>query len=207
MSYHNIQNNMYDAQQINCMQFDIGFIRKLKSGNKKCFENLFLNTYQPLCDYALSITKSIEDAEGAVQDVFTALWICRSTLDEDTNIKAYLFKSVKNRSLDILQHKRIREKYKDQLTAMYESTSDETEFNSNIIKRVREEVENLPEKCKIVYLLHRRDGLTYTEIAQVLEISVKAVEARMSKALNILRTNLEKETKLNLLPLLAILTI
>ena len=191
------------------MHFDTLFIKKLKSGNKKSFENLFLNTYQPLCDYALSITKCIEDAEGAVQDVFTALWTCRTTLDLNMNIKAYLFKSVKNRSLDILQHKGIRRKYEDQLTDIFDVTSknDSDESSSRLIKRVREEVENLPEKCKIVYLLHRRDGLTYAEIAQILEISVKAVEARMSKALKILRTNLENETKLNLLPLLAILTI
>ncbi len=190
------------------MHFDTQFIKRLKSGNKKSFENLFLNTYQPLCDYALSITKCIEDAEGAVQDVFTALWLCRLNLDQDVNIKAYLFKSVKNRSLDIVQHKDIRRKYEDQLTAIFhdKSKSGSDESTSRLIKRVREEVENLPEKCKIVYLLHRRDGLTYAEIAQVLEISVKAVEARMSKALKILRTNLENETKLNLLPLLAILT-
>jgi len=191
------------------MQFDIVFIRKLKSGNKKSFESLFLNTYQPLCDYALSITQCIEDAEGAVQDVFAALWTCRTTLDQGVNIKAYLFKSVKNRSLDVVQHKDIRRKYEDQMAAIFHDTpkSGSDESTSRLIKRVREEVENLPERCKIVYLLHRRDGLTYAEIAHVLEISVKAVEARMSKALKILRKNLENETKLSMLPLLAVLTI
>lgn len=191
------------------MHFDEAFIKKLKSGNKKSFEQLFLNTYESLCEYGISITKSKQESEGAVQDVFASIWANRSELEESLNIKAYLFKSVKNRSLDLIQHKAIRRKYKDQLTAIYHDTpkGESDESTSQLIQRVREEVENLPDKCKIVYLLHRRDGLTYSEIAQVLEISVKAVEARMSKALKILRTNLENETRLNLLPLLAILTI
>ncbi|MCC5941962.1 MAG: RNA polymerase sigma-70 factor [Balneolaceae bacterium] len=187
------------------MDFDTAFLLKLKKGNKKVFEALFLSTYESLCDYSVSITNSKEDAEGAVQDVFASIWQFRSTLDTTVNIKAFLYKSVKNRSLDICRHKDVRQKYQDQIKALYQSAEPgDTNTTVRLIKRVREEVENLPEGAKIVYLLHRRDGLTYNEIAQVLGISVKTVESRMTKALKMLRTNLEKEMDLKLLPLLAI---
>jgi RNA polymerase sigma-70 factor, ECF subfamily len=181
-------------------------VSELKKGNKKSFEKLFLNTYESLCEYSASITKSAEDAEGAVQDVFASIWQNRLTLEDDVNIKAFLFKSVRNRSLDIVQHKGIRQKYQDTVLTLYQSASKGSDLlTSTLIKRVREEVENLPEKSKVVYLLHRRDGLTYAEIADVLGISKKTVESRMTKALKILRERLENEQDLRMLPLLAIL--
>ncbi len=196
------------AQYNTEMKYDSAFIQKLKKGNKKSFEGLFLNTYESLCDYSASITNSKEDAEGIVQDIFASLWTNRHSLDISVNIKAYLFKSAKNRALDIIQHKEIRKKYQDHLTSMYQtSLNNESVSASHIIRRVTEEVEKLPEKCKVVYLLHRRDGLTYSEIAVVLEISKKAVEARMTKALKTLRERLQKEKNLNIIPYLAILGI
>lgn len=186
------------------MNFDSVFIANLKKGNKKSFETLFLHTYIPLCSFAAGITGSKEDAEEVVQDVFAALWQNRMKLAKDLNIKAYLFKSVKNGSLDIVKHQEVRRKYQEQLSAIYLNSPDEVIHSTYIIKRVTEEVEKLPEKNKMVYLLHRRDGLTYSEIAQILDISKKAVEARMSKALTILRDCLKKEKSLYPLALLAL---
>ena len=186
------------------MKLDSVFLAKLKEGHKKSFEMLFLHMYTSLCSFSAGITGSKEDAEEVVQDVFAALWQNRTALAQDVNIKAYLFKSVKNGSLDVLKHHEVRKKYQKQLSAIYLNAPAEAIHSNYIIKRVTEEVEKLPEKNKTVYLLHRRDGLTYSEIAQVIEISKKAVEARMSKALIILRESLKKEKKLYALPLLAL---
>lgn len=186
------------------------FVNKLKQGNKKSFEELFLKTYASLCEYSMSITSSKEAAEGAVQDVFAALWQKKEQLDDDVNIKAYLFRSVKNRSLDIVQYEQIRKKHQTEVVDMYRQYSEEdgdATPSATLIKRVHEEVEKLPEKSKVVYLLHRRDGLTYTEIALVLDISVKAVEARMSKALELLRHRLSRVVDLYLLSILLIFAI
>jgi RNA polymerase sigma-70 factor (family 1) len=192
---------------VTCMQFDIAFIKKLKTGNKKSFEQLFLNTYESLCEYSASITGCPYDSEEVVQDVFSKVWLNRGQLNESVNIKAYLFKSVKNQSLDLVQKNSTRRKYHDQMIEMKKNMP---EYNPDpkvqLIQRVREEIENLPEKCREIYLLHRRDGLTYAEIAKVLDISVKTVEARMTKTLKILRSRLQDENDLYLLPLLAILT-
>lgn len=189
------------------MHFDNIFLQELKKGDKKSFEKLFLNTYESLCEYSITITCSKETSEGAVQDVFTTIWEKRDTLKADLNIRAYLFRSVKNRSLDIVQHENIRTKYQNEVLRMYSEASDSAKdlsSTSKLIQRVHQEIESLPEKSKEVYLLHRRDGLTYAEIGQVLGITVKAVEARMTKALKILRERLAEENDLNLLPLIVI---
>jgi len=189
------------------MHFDEKFIRKLKRGDKKSFERLFLSTYESLCEYSVSITSSKEVSEGAVQDVFESLWNSKEAIYENVNIRAFLFRSVKNRSLDLLQYQNIRNKYKQEVKEMLSENSQpgkDMSSESKLIQRVRQEVENLPVKSKEVYLLHRRDGLTYAEISEVLGISVKAVEARMTKALKLLRERLAKEKDLNLLPFLAI---
>lgn len=192
------------------MNYDSDFVLKLKKGNKRCFESLFLDTYESLCEYSASILTSKELAEHAVQDVFESLWQLRKNLDPDMKVKPYLFQSVRNRSLDIVMKEGLKQKYQKEVLAMYNenlnsSINDET--NSTLIRRVHEEIQNLPEKNREVYLLHRRDGLTYVEIAEVLGLSVKAVEARMSKALKILRMRLDKEkNNHHLLPLLAIFT-
>lgn len=187
------------------MEFDKAFLLKLKKGNKKAFESLFLSTYESLCEFSFIVLKSKEDAEGAVQDVFANVWQTRSELDVSMNIKSYLYRSVKNRSLDICKHKDVREKYQEQIKQLYQSAQPgDTESTVRLIRKVRAEVENLPEDAKMVYLLHRRDGLTYKEIAQVLDISVKTVESRMTKALKQLRSKLEHEVDLKMLPLLAI---
>lgn len=189
------------------MHFDKEFIKTLKTGNKKNFERLFLTTYESLCEYSVSITGSVEVSEGAVQDIFSAIWHSKESLDEDINIRAYLFRSVKNRSLDLVQHHNIRVKYRNEVKEMYTDnllSDNNLTHESKLIQKVRQEVENLPQKNKEVYLLHRRDGLTYAEISKVLGISVKAVEARMTKALKFLRERLSDEKDLNLLPLLAI---
>ncbi|MCC5942420.1 MAG: RNA polymerase sigma-70 factor [Balneolaceae bacterium] len=178
-------------------------IRKLKSGDQKRFKNLFMDNYASLCEYSARITGSKEAAEGVVQDVFASLWESRMKLDDKTKIKAFLFHSVKNRSLDIVQYEQIRRKHKQEIIHLYkeykEGGGDSTR-ESRLMIRVHEEVERLPEKCKEAWLLHRKEGLTHPEIAQILEITVKAVEARMAKALKILRENLSNEIDIDIHP-------
>lgn len=184
------------------MNLDSAFIAKLKAGNKKSFEALFLHMYVPLCTFAAGFTGSKEDAEEVVQDLFASLWQNRLQLPENLNVRAYLFTSAKNGSLDIVKHQEVRRKYHEQLSVFYLNASAEVTYSNHVMKRVTEEIEKLPERNKIVYLLHRRDGFTYREISQILGISKKAVEARMSKALTILRDSLRKEKSTFILALL-----
>lgn len=165
-------------------------------GNEKAFEEIFKNYYQSLCNFAWIYVRSRAISEELVMDVFLRVWEKKETLDPDKRIRYFLFQSVKNRAIDHLDRKKIADQYLRELSEINmrdqfprnESLSDEKE----IIEEVRKIIEDFPEKTKHIYKLNRMDGLTYREIADVLEISSKSVEYHMSRALDILRSSLSK---------------
>jgi len=178
------------------MIFDKDFIIRLKKGEQACFETLFLETYASLCEYAVSFTHSAEIAEEAVQETFVSIWESRRSLDVNTNIRAYLFQSVKNRCIDIHRYEQIRVNHLNEISSLYRESEPESDseylFSDTFIQEVQKKIEMLPVKFRLVYTLHRSDGLTYREIADALEVSVKTVEYRMSRALEILRAHVDR---------------
>ena len=132
-------------------------------------------------------------SEDIVQNVFIKIWKLRSRLKDNLNFKSYLYKSVYNEFID---------QYRTQKTAI---TIDKMHINSliaiveednekameKLIARVKKEIENLPPKCKQTFLLSKQEGLTNIEIAEYLKISIKTVEAHISKAFFILRNTLD----------------
>lgn len=164
--------------------------------------------YEPLCNYSATITKCPQSSEGVVQELFANLWHKRSAINEDVEIRSYLFKAARNRSIDQRKRKQTRRLMEEKVAGQAPTfwTPEEKEWEvDELIRFVNIEVQKLPKKIREVYELHRRDGLTYNEIAQVLGITTKAVEARMSKALKMLRSRLEKDLDPVYLPLLTLL--
>lgn len=177
------------------------WIEAIGNGDEDAFENLFLTYYSLLCKFAWRYVRSAHIAEELVQDVFANIWEKKETLDPKGSIKAYLYQSVKNKALDHMRHQEVINKYLSERAKMekkmvYQESiqPEETAF----LKAARQAIEELPERARQVYKLHRKDGLTYSEIAEVMEISPKTVESQMSRALNILRSRLSRY-----LPLLA----
>ncbi len=136
--------------------------------------------------------KSRAVAEEIVQDVMLELWRRRETLAPDTSPQAYLFQSTRNRALNHVRHERVERKVEPIIidrsdvdaSAPSELVEDEIEV------ALRRAVSELPERCREVFELSRTAGLKYSEIAAVLGISVKTVEAQMGKALRSLRVKL-----------------
>lgn len=177
------------------------WIEAIRNGSEEAFEELFLTYYAPLCTFVWRYVRSDHIAEELVQDVFANIWEKKEMLDPKGTIKAYLYQSVKNNALDYIKHQKVVNQYLDERAQTEKRTihqesiqPPETEF----VKAARQAVEELPERAREVYKLHRKDGLTYREIAEVMEISPKTVESQMSRALNILRSRLSRY-----LPLLA----
>lgn len=130
--------------------------------------------------------------EDIVQDCFAELWERLITEKEVSNVKAYLYMMVRNHCFDTLK--------KDNPTHCDLSPSDlediisneECEERSLIEARLWTAIDSLPERCREVFLLSKRDGLKYKEIADKLDISVNTVENQVSKALRILKEGSKK---------------
>ncbi len=168
----------------------------IKKGSIKSFEILFRAYYKPLLIYSKKIVGNKEDADEVVQDIFYKLWEKRKTLDINTSINSYLYRSTYNNSLQLLRRKKLDFKYQQYKTYQEERSinpSDEmiaTELNH----KIGELLEALPESCKRIFKLNRYKGMKYQEIADQLSISIKTVEANMTRALKHFRENLKEYT-------------
>lgn len=155
------------------------------------FEALFREMFKPLCSFALKYVKDLDEARNLVHEVFISVWDKYDTLPDDTNFRSYLFTSVRNRSLNYLRYakKHLTLEKVSEHTFSEQNTSMET---AELEKEIELAINSLPEKCRQVFELNRMEGLKYAEIAEKLGISVKTVEAQMSKALNVLREHLRE---------------
>lgn len=165
----------------------------IQSGDIFAFKMVFVAYYEPLCHFAYGYTRRPDISEELVQDVFTHVWEHRKDWNPD-NMNAWLYKAVRNRALDYLKHEKVVEKHMLEAWEMHgkevtqDSTIDERDFNDAVNQTIRE----LPERCRTTFKLHRQEGLTYSEIAEIMGVSVKTVETQMSKALNLLRDRLRR---------------
>jgi RNA polymerase sigma-70 factor, ECF subfamily len=155
------------------------------------FEKLFRELFKPLCSFALKFVPDLDDAKGVVHEVFVTVWEKNESLPPDTNYRSYLYTAVRNRCLNYI---RDRKKH-----VVLDSVSEHAASDANTPMETRElerEIEmgiaSLPEKCRMVFELNRIEGLKYAQIATKMGISVKTVEAQMSKALSHLRQHLKE---------------
>lgn len=170
-------------------------VRKIRKGDQEAFEQLFLEYYEPLCKFAWRYTSSIHVSEELVQDIFLIVWESRKTLDPKKNIKSFLFQSVRNKALNYINHEELARNYNKEIEWLNPSPARQThklDDNSEFVRAVRKAIEGLPEGAQNVYRLSRKEGLTYQEIAEVLDISQKTVESQMSRALKLLRKALSQ---------------
>jgi RNA polymerase sigma-70 factor (ECF subfamily) len=167
--------------------------QQIANGNGQAFEQLFKLYYARLTGYAISILSDKEIAEEIVQDVFTNIWTNRNNLNPEISLKAYLFKAVNNRCMNHFRHEKVKSDYQKNFMDVYpnQQTTAESRLAVNELKnKIAEGLNLLPLACREVFRLSRLEELSYKEIAEVLNISVKTVENHMGKALKQMRKHL-----------------
>ncbi len=161
---------------------------------KDGFKHIFQQFFQPLYHLSSHYLEDHDEAKEVVQDAFVKLWEVRQNLDENSNIRNFLFTLVKNNCLNLLKRKQLLVKHHEKLKWMemhyqYESLSrmgdDYLEFNE-LKDKIDLAIQNLPEHCRVVFELSRFEDLKYREIAEKLGVTQKTVEAHLTKALKIL---------------------
>ena len=165
----------------------------LNQGDRKAFIEIYNRYYSLLYLYAYKKLKEREEAKDAVQDVFIALWNRRDEIRFDISLSGYLYRSVRNRALNIFAHKNIESKYLASLDEYLKANHEGTDYlirEKEIAALIEIEINNLPLKMREVFLLSRTENLTYKEIAQKLNISEATVNTQMKRALKALRTKL-----------------
>lgn len=172
-------------------------IESLRNGDESAYTYLIDTYHHKLCVYANSLAKNIYSAEDIVQNVFIKVWEQRARLKSDHSIKSFLYKSVYNEFIDLYRKNQslfsLEKTYHDALNSVV--LEDDSESFQRILKVVNKEIESLPPKCKEVFILSKKEGLTNIEIAEHLDVSIKTVEAQITKAFSILRSSLEEKVK------------
>ncbi|MFH5833844.1 RNA polymerase sigma-70 factor [Halalkalibaculum sp. DA3122] len=172
---------------------EAAFVKGIANGREWAFKKVFLAYYEPLCNFCWRYTKSKAISEDLVQEVFADLWQLRETLDSSRSLRVYLYQAVKNKALDYLDHQKVVRNHQENHRLQHERFSTQEQVaqeDKAFVKAVRQAIKSLPTRAQQAYILHREDGLTYSEIADVMDISVKTVESQISRALDILREQL-----------------
>ena len=142
---------------------------------------------------AYARVRSKEATEEIVQELFTCLWDKRATLSI-TNLPAYLYTAVKYKALNFIESRLVYEKYWNYYKAYVPRQHDATEaavgFNE-LSEAIEEGLEHLPEKSKNVFRLNRLEGHSVSEIADLLNLSEKAVQYHLTRSLKKLRLHLK----------------
>lgn len=175
---------------------DLFVLTKIKEGDVKTFENVFRQYYTPLCMYAASITGRMDVAEEIVQELFYVFWKEKEKLQVFHSIKSYLYGAVRNQSLRHYEQAEVRSRYRDAVLSNKDrenQTSDPLELieYKELETLITRTLAGLPERRRQIFRMHRFDGKKYAEIADELSLSVKTVEAEMTKALLALRKEIE----------------
>ena len=154
---------------------------------------IFKLYYRSLCLYAAHYLHDIDAAEDVVQECFSTLW--ENMTDKQKHIddfKSYLYTMVRNRSLDYLKKESVLNKDISPSDLEDKLTDEEAEERSVIEAQMWTAIDSLPERCREIFLLNKRDGMKYKEIAEMFHISVRTVDNHICKALRLIREEAHK---------------
>lgn len=174
---------------------------KVSEDNEISFAKLYDIYFSKVYSFASCFIRSEESRKEVVSDVFLTLWKNRSKLPEIANFNSYIFIITRNKSVDYInKYKQIPAYLSD---SSFEIVEDNTpEFNllyKELEAMINNSVKELPERCKLIFILSRDEGFSYKEIAEILSISESTVNGQMVIAIKKLGEALRKYLKMFLL--------
>lgn len=172
---------------------DASLTALLKEGDHTAYLEIYDRYKTPLQQHAWKKLGHAQDVQDVIQDLFTELWVKREALVLTTGLANYLFRAIRNRSLNVIYKRRKESPYLDSLEEfireghyLIDLQIREKEFQE-IIQR---EVDNLPPRMKEVFQLSREEGLSHKQIALRLGTSEHTIAKQMTNVLKVLREKL-----------------
>lgn len=171
---------------------DSDLIDAVQRGDKNAFARVYRLYFSELCDFTFYITRNKEVAKELVQDTFLIIWEQREHWQPKGSIRSYLFRAAKNRSLDYLKHVKVEREWQKthQMDLRVVDADEEAVTQAELAAAIDKSVDELPEKCRIIFIMNRNQGFTYGEIAEIQGISQKTVETQIGRALKKLKESL-----------------
>lgn len=172
----------------------------MKEDFEVTYKVLFRRYYAGLLFYATRLVGE-DDAEDIVQDVFVELWRRQDSVDVGDQIQAFLYRSVYTKAVNLLKHRAVADSYNAEAVEFYQKKLDYYQpDHTDVIKRIENRelrselyraIDELPDKCREVFKLSYLHDMKNKDIADVMGISLRTVEAHMYKALKFLRDRLK----------------
>ncbi len=168
-------------------------LTRLRADDRAALKVLFEEYYLYVCSniHRFIVDRSL--VEDLAQEVFIRFWEKRHQITVTSNLRAYLRRMAINEALGYLRRKKLftDDEINTELPAQAHENAEAQYLHTELEDHVRQAIDSLPPKCRAVFQLSRFEELTYKEIAERMEISVKTVENQMGKALRVLREKLQ----------------
>lgn len=162
------------------------------------FEEVFKQYFNPLVNFVNSHINNWEDSREIVQNTFMKIWEVRERLDIDSSLKAYLYQATKNGMIDFIRISKRNMGVKDEITKTISEMDNSVEIlDSYVIRQeLKKALNQLKPKNKEIFVLNKLEGLTHKEIAEHLQISIRAVEDNVKRATVLLKDIMEKNERI-----------
>lgn len=171
-----------------------------KHNCKTSYRRLFTLLFGPLTRFSLCFLKSRQLSEEIASDVLLILWQKREELTAVKNVRSYAFITAKNLSLNVIKKDSNRKFISlddlDVSVHFHIRSPEQLLINDELRKRLEETINTLPEKGKLVFKLIKEDGFSYKEVAEIMDISVKTVDAHLVSSIKKLMVILKDEFNL-----------
>jgi RNA polymerase sigma-70 factor (ECF subfamily) len=173
-------------------------------GDTRAFRQIFDALFSNLTKFSFSFVHSKEAATEIVDELFVQLWIKRADIMKINDLRVYLYTATKNASLNYISKKAKQieiEPYENLQVQMTDLVSPEQiMITKEMLQKIKEAVDSLPPRCKLIFKFVREDGLSYSEVAEILGLSIKTIDAQMviavarirSKLMNVIETSPNK---------------
>ena len=170
-----------------------------KEGNETAFTYFYDKYFRRIQSFSVQFIYDAEEAENLAQEAFLNLWQNRENIESINGIQSFLYTYSKSKCLNLIRHNKVKDKFKNEVLNQKERELDIEVLNSisfdtleltELERIIQESINELPPKTREVFIKKRFENKKNAEIAEEMQVTLKAVEAHMTKALKILKTKL-----------------